>query len=339
MLYSWKAVHAYRSERDHLRDPSIQGSPSSGGNSRQSTPSQLEYSKQKEKLTAAFPFVEANLTPGTLYLAGVLNTLLVQQKSKASLPRARLTAELASLSDQVGQILVCEDLTAIESQICCGLVAFCLQLRCPRTDSGTSISSTSSAWVLDEPSIADFTTPPNVPPLSDVAQTFLNKKLSGLSDASNLRLLVAWSALVMGSYLLQHLDGYVRRKGHIVLVSLDMALRAASGDESRIEDNSYITNGWKVLESNLKDQMGMFWHEELAERWKDDWMTTIARQQRWAGTGLWIIGAPKTLYADGRQGGNEKVDVVEHLILKDARDTLPLVGRSPPGIGARYLEN
>jgi len=261
----------------------------------------------------------------------MLNTLLVQQISQVSLSRARLTAELASLGDQISQILVCEDLSAVESQICCGLVAFCLQLRYQSSGSGLGGPGMSSAALVDETSITDFTTPPNVPPLSDLAQTFLNKKLSGLSDASNLNILIAWSALVMGSYLLQHLDGYVRRKGHIILVSLDLALRAASGDEQRIEDNSYVINGWNVLESNLKDQVGMFWHEELAERWKDDWTTTIARQQRWAGTGLWIIGAPNTLYADGRQGGNEKVDVVEHLILKDARDTLPFVERSPSG--------
>lgn len=285
-------------------------------------------------MLTVFPFAEPTLTAGTVYLAGILNKLLLQQESRHPLPSTRLISQLVSLSDQISQTLVCEDLSPVESQLCCGLVAFCLQLRCQSAGQDASIPSTSSAGLLDDQWISGFITPPNVPPLNDMAQTFLNKKLSGLSDTSNLRVLVAWSALAMGSYLLQHIDGYVRRKGHIILVSLDLALRAASGNQSHIEHESYVENGWKALESSLKEQMGMFWHEELAERWKNDWMSTIARQQRWAGTGLWIIGAPKTLHADGRQGGNEKVDVVEHLVLKDARDTLPFVARSTARIGA-----
>lgn len=244
--------------------------------------------------------------------------------------------ELASLSDQLCQVLIWEDLSAVESQLCCALVAFCLQLKCHSNIPEATNPGESYAELTDEQELAEYITSPNVPPLNEMAQTFLNKRLSGLAGNSDLRIIVAWSALVMGSYLLQHIDGYVRRKGHIILVSLDLALQAATGQQSNVEGETYINNGWRILESHLREPMGLFWHGELAARWKHDWMTTIARQQRWAATGLWIIGAPRTLHADGRPGGSEKVDVVEHLLLKDARDTLPFVERSPSSVGAIY---
>lgn len=277
------------------------------------------------------------MSPGTTYWINILNKLLVQHKSPNSSSRAATTTELASLSDQICQVLIWEDLSAVESQLCCALVAFCLQLKCHSTDADAEDSGTSRANLPDDQEIAQYITSPHIPPLNDMAQTFLNKRLSGLSSTQDLRIIVAWSALVMGSYLLQHLDAYVRRKGHIILVSLDLALQAATDRQPQVEGEAYIKNGWGFLESHLKEPMGPFWHEGLAARWENDWMTTIARQQRWAGTGLWIIGAPRTLHADGRPGGSEKVDVVEHLLLKDARDTLPFVGRSPSAMRASYL--
>lgn len=284
-----------------------------------------------------FPFSYATLSPGTTYWINILNKLLVQQKSPNPSSRAATTIELASLGDQICQVLIWEDLSAVESQLCCALVAFCLQLKCHSTDVDAEDPGTSRANPPDDQEIAQYITSPHTPPLNDMAQTFLNKRLSGLSGTPDLRIIVAWSALVMGSYLLQHLDAYVRRKGHIILVSLDFALQAASGQQPHGEGETYINNGWSFLESHLKEPMGSFWHKGLAARWENDWMTTIARQQRWAGTGLWIMGAPKTLHADGRTGGSEKVDVVEHLLLKDARDTLPFVERSPSALGASYL--
>ncbi|KAK5050034.1 hypothetical protein LTR84_004154 [Exophiala bonariae] len=338
-LRCWKAVHAYRTERDLVRDPSLQGSPSqlsSETQSRQSISPQPETSKQKEKLTPTSPFSYATLSPGTIYWISILNKLLVQQDSAHPWSRAVTARELASLSDQICQVLVWEDLSAVESQLCCALVAFCLQLKCHNNTPETTDHSESQAELPDEQDLSEYITSPSVPPLNEMAQTFLNKRLSGLSGNSDLRIIVAWSALVMGSYLLQHIDGYVRRKGHIILVSLDLALQAATGQQSNVQGETYINNGWRILEAHLKEPMGLFWHEELAGRWKHDWITTIARQQRWAATGLWIIGAPKTLHADGRPGGSEKVDVVEHLLLKDARDTLPFVDRSPASVGSIY---
>jgi hypothetical protein len=136
------------------------------------------------------------------------------------------------------------------------------------------------------------------------------------------------------------------------------AVAGASASEKTSAEGE--TNGWDVLESELAPLDGLWLPLPLPllkERWRNDWQGSMRRQQRWERQGLWKIGAPKRLspgllirrpsqsppMGKGKDKGKgkgkeqqhhyryyadeyeEEIDVIEYLVLREARDSLPRV--------------
>ena len=202
---------------------------------------------------------------------------------------------LAEIQNGFCEILTRSDLSDIEIQLCCGIIAFSahipnLQQLMP--DTGTENPLPFSRW-------------------TEVAQTFLNKKMSGYSRHSQC---LAWSALALGSVLLQQPSEFLRRKGHIIHVSLLLTTHA----NDMLQD-------W--LEPQVS--MGVLWNAELVKVWIAEWQRSVDRHQRWQDMGVWMLGFPVE-----QQGGQEHEvftykgaddNLLEYLILRDARDSLPKI--------------
>ena len=180
-----------------------------------------------------------------------------------------------------------------------------------------------------------------LPPLTDGARTFINMKLDGLSHSNEQRITLIWSALVMGSFLLQKSNNRYRTKGHIIHVNLSLSLGLGLAGDCADDESC----GWNVIESLLSggNKMGSLWHPELKEQWHQDWLGSMQRQRRWEQHGVWMIGAPKRLPERHGARSSESpgstsltvlahmadrygdIDVVEYLVLREARDSLPKV--------------
>lgn len=121
-------------------------------------------------------------------------------------------------------------------------------------------------------------------------------------------------------------------------MSLDLSLGLGhSGNQGPADDDK--TNGWERLESELgSDQanMGSLWHQDLTGQWRRDWGGSMRRQRRWERQGLWKIGAPKRPDGVGTRSprgkgkavvadSDEDIDVIEYMVLREARDSLPIV--------------
>lgn len=196
--------------------------------------------------------------------------------------------------------------------------------------------------------------------LSDTAKTFINKKLVGFTDSDEEKMTLTWSALVLGSLLLQQPDNRLRTKGHIIHLNLSLNLGLGlTGSTSREGDDGM--HGWTVIESLLggTDKMGSLWHPTLVAQWECDWQGSMRRQRRWEQQGVWLIGVPKKS-SRGRSGKSrgtspvertsgstspategdvnagipplmtpdenyDDVDIIEYLVLREARDSLPMV--------------
>jgi hypothetical protein len=183
--------------------------------------------------------------------------------------------------------------------------------------------------------------------LDDLAKTFINQKLDGFSNSHEHKMTLTWSALVLGSFLLQQSDNRLRTKGHIVHVNLGLRLGLSRAGYSP----DCESDGWILIESLLSgtDRMGSLWHSELTSLWLRDWQGSMKRQRRWEKQGVWMIGAPKRLPSragksapssgaknrrteDTRRPGSPSslerygdVDIIEYLALREARNSLPLV--------------
>lgn len=146
------------------------------------------------------------------------------------------------------------------------------------------------------------------------AQTYINLT----SDSSFVFTpVLSWSSLVLGCFLLQK-EQRLKRKGHIILVELML----------KLEDPS-----WHSLEMLIRDEVSGFWNDDLAKEWKASWERTVKRHGEWRELGLWKLGMPKNhsavkasslthsnLVQDAQTG-----DLVEYLLLRDARDSLPFI--------------
>ncbi len=249
--------------------------------------------------------------------------------------------ELIEHAQHFSDILRSDDgLRSTDLQLCCALVAFCLQLR-----RHLSFNSGESAWTTENPEFND-----DIAPLDEIAKTFIYQKLDGISNSDEQRITLTWSALVLGSFLLQQPDGRLRTKGHIIHMNLSLHLGLDIATCSPSYDND--SNRWTTIESLLggSESMGSLWHGELVEQWRRDWQGSLKRQRRWEKQGVWMIGAPKRLRrlgASSSRGENARVkrrdsvrsatvsevamerygdvDIIEYLVLREARDSLPRV--------------
>lgn len=235
--------------------------------------------------------------------------------------------DISQIRSHIGQTIAAVKLSKIESQLGCGLLAFASQVYDLHAVLKASTVNGISPCIRDPTAGRhDQDIQGDGPPIFEVAQTFLNKKLSSFHNSPQHRIILAWSALALGSYLLNDLDVYLRRKGHIILISLFCEMRNTAIHPLQFSDN--IFNGkstWEVLELMLQNDMGDFWHESLVTRWRRDWIATIARQRDWEKRGLWDVGVPKTLSLDGRSNGHDRIDIVEYLVFRDAKDALPMI--------------
>lgn len=266
-----------------------------------------------------------------LHRATISHLLSLHQVLQPSPPqsheRQKALVDLGHIFSQVGQTIATTNLASIDTQIGCALVAFAGQVRELYLSSETSTSgsgSTSSQNVAR--SIWDPDMLLSNPPIFELAQTFLNKKLSGFHASPQYQCVLAWSALVLGSYLANDLDVYLRRKGHIILVSLFCEMRNTGQHPLQFGDDAFDANGsWEVIRSVIRSGMGRCWHERLAADWKRSWIAAIIRQKSWQDQGLFKIGVPRTLTFDGRANGHDRIHVVEYLLYRDARDSLPMI--------------
>ena len=235
--------------------------------------------------------------------------------------------ELGHIFNQVGQTIATMNLTPIDTQVGCALVAFAAQVReLYLMFEPSSFGSGSSSSQKMAMSNCDLDVLLSNPPFFELAQTFLNKRLSGFHVAPQYQCVLAWSTLVLGTYLANDLDVYLRRKGHIILVSLFCEMRNTGQYPLQFGDDAFDPNGsWEVIRSVIRSGMGRYWHERLAADWKRAWIAAVIRQKNWKDQGLFKTGVPRTLTFDGRANGHDRIHVVEYLVYRDARDSLPMI--------------
>ncbi|KIY03616.1 uncharacterized protein Z520_00307 [Fonsecaea multimorphosa CBS 102226] len=346
-LDSWKALHGYRNRKILVRNHSNPSEPAS------TEPQSGRSSPPKRHMRAQSPTLLSGLDL-SVDLAASLNSmqrLLDRIQPFQNLAgQSRRALELIERCRQFDQILQsCDNLSATEIQLCCALVAFCLQLYRHHVGEGPEAQGAKG----HDSEQFDF-----LPALADLASTFINKQLEGFSESAEQRMCLTWSAMVLGSFLLHHPDNRLRTKGHIIHANLGLNLGEGfvgelppSGTASLADEDS----GWTNIEASLNgpSKMGSLWHTDLALQWRRDWQGSVKRQRRWEQQGVWMIGVPKKILTgeSGRSspGGKGKraavspertshtpfpllslhqhgeIDAIEYLVLRDARDSLPRI--------------
>lgn len=152
-------------------------------------------------------------------------------------------------------------------------------------------------WELAVPADAHEVGPP-IRQLAALAPRFINMKLYHDETLAQIHGLT-WCSIVFGCLMLQRDD--LKGKGHIILVALMDFLE------------NHTLHGsceWLVVESHLRN---FFYGDALAVRWKVQWEAAVQRQRLWEQQGYFRLG-PKRENA-----------VVEYLLLRDARGTLPVI--------------
>jgi hypothetical protein len=219
--------------------------------------------------------------------------------------------QLTRHSQVLSQLLKRVNLSATETHLCCGLIAFCLTLRHELDKKGKGRAS--------PPSGADASANTNAEPfvpseshLQAIAEAFINQRCDDALLSPYHKSCVAWSAIVLGHYLLHTRSCQLRGKGHIILVSLRESLIALCP----VVGGKF---GWEAMKEEISHRLGSLWYPGLEEQWAQSWHTTMQRQHEWEEKGLLKIGAPLTEGPDGEA----KVDLVEYMVLREARDSLP----------------
>lgn len=232
--------------------------------------------------------------------------------SEPLLDRQPLMATLTDNCRSLSKTLTQPQLPDLDSQFCCGLVAFCLQIRrlMHAKDVQTVANGSHGDIYNSEHQLAVLSTSH----LHKIAKSFINKRLANALQSLRHKRYFAWSAIVLASYLLHTLDNRLRTKGHIILIFVRETIMAECPWR-----NTEL--GWDALKSETATTMDVLWHKDFGELWEQDWHSTMARQHQWEEHGLLKIGAP---IADANIG-DAKVDLVEYLVLREARDSLPRI--------------
>lgn len=313
MHSSWTALHAYRTGRNLLSD-----SEATAFGPPQDLPLQTPQQQSRQPLRSVLPALL--LSPPLDSALRPLNTVSrTYQPSWAPRSQAIVPSSLRSSTSQLAQILTTTDIPAIDLQFSCALLAYCLQLY--RISQGQSLVTESAE--------------PALPALSEIADTFLYQKLGDFSASPAHTNCLTWSALVLGSFLSQQFDYHLRGKGHIVHVSLGMRLNL-SGLHDPADDY-----GWSRIASGLEGTMSGLWHPDLVQQWRNDWVGSMRRQREWETHGLLKIGVPRAVQVkwerascregsgrttpEGGESDSPDVDIIEYLVLRDARDSLPRI--------------
>ncbi|KIW97651.1 uncharacterized protein Z519_01235 [Cladophialophora bantiana CBS 173.52] len=356
-LESWKALYGYRNRKILLHNDSNKSeSTNREPQSRQSTPPSHQMRAQSPTLLSGLD-LSVELAASLNTMQRLLDRILTFQSLAGQTKRA---LELIERCRQFSHILHRYDnLSPTELQLCCALVVFCQQLYLHHLTEGPDAQG-ERGYGSEQ---FDF-----LPAIADIASTFINKQLEGFSESAEQKMCLTWSAMVLGSFLLQHSDSRLRTKGHIIHVNLGLNLGVGFSGEHLPSGSTSLAdedNGWTVLESLLfgPSKMGSLWYPDLALQWRRDWQGSVKRQRRWEQQGVWMLGAPKRIpceYGPGRPGresgsspggkGKSKrpatvtatrtarlpfpklsldqdgeVDVIEYLVLREARDSLPRV--------------
>ncbi|OAP63207.1 hypothetical protein AYL99_02434 [Fonsecaea erecta] len=343
-LESWKALHGYRNRKILLRDRHSYPSepPRSESQSRRSTPPKRHMRAQSPTLLSGLD-LSVELAASLKSMTRLLDQIQPFQSLSGQSKRA---LDLIERCRQFSQDLQwCSNLSPTELQLCCALVVFCIQLYHHHIGEGLG-----AAGEQNHPyERFEF-----LPALTDIASTFINKQLEDFSESTEQRMCLTWSAMVLGSFLLQQPDNRLRTKGHIIHVNLGLNLGLGYGDVLLTDDD----NGWTGIESSLNgpSKMGSLWHPDLALQWRQDWEGSVRRQRQWEHRGVWMLGAPKRLLggkSERSPGGkgtqaatttttmttkashtpfpllsldqHGEVDVIEYLVLREARDSLPRI--------------
>ena len=311
---SWTALQAFRDRWDPLKDQescyrgSSESSQGQGpvsmtrdsvnsGNSEVLAESVAAFSLSNDVLTVLAPLTE------------VLGMIAGSEPFSDCQP---LMATLTNNCRSLEKVLVQCRLPDLDSQFCCGLVAFSLQIRhlIHANDVQTVADGHHGKFYNSEHRLAV----PSTSHLNDIAKSFINKRLANALQSLRHKSCIAWSAIVLGSYLLHTLDNRLRTKGHIILISVRESIMA----ECPLRNTEF---GWDALKREIATNMDVLWQKDLEELWEQDWHSTMARQHQWEAYGLLKIGAP---IVDANVG-DAKVDLVEYLVLREARDSLPRI--------------
>jgi hypothetical protein len=224
--------------------------------------------------------------------------------------------QLTRNSQVLSQLLTRSNFSATETHLCCGLIAFCLSLRheLDRKGKGRASPSYRASPTVKTTLNNTGTLVPSETHLLAIAEAFLNQRCDDALLSPCHKSCVAWSAVVLGHYLLHTRSCHLRIKGHIILVSLRESLIALCP----VVGGKF---GWEAMKEEISHRLGSLWYSGLEEDWAQSWHTTMHRQHEWEEKGLLKIGAPLT---EGPEG-DAKVDLVEYMVLREARDSLPSI--------------
>ena len=241
------------------------------------------------------------------------------RRSEPRLHPQQLITALTRSCQCFEEILRHPTLPALDSQFCCGQVAFCLRLRHLINAQG-KVTETKRDQHGFYGSLSELAVP-STSHLANIAQSFINKRLDHAFRSLQHKSCIAWSAIVLGSYLLHTVDNSLRTKGHIILISLRESIMMLCP----LINTEF---GWGALKNEVASSMDVLWHEDLEGMWEQDWHTTMGRQRTWEQNGLLKIGAPVADEAIN----DAKVDLVEYLVLREARDSLPRIEESQDAV-------
>ncbi len=315
---SWTALQAFREGWDPLNDRESCSTGTPGSSHGREAVLMTDTASEQDATTAlAESLAPISLTPEVLkVLRPITEALQSLGESKSPSDRKRHTLVLTSVCRSLEKVLRQPKLPGLDSQFCCGLFAFCLQMRylvdaeakstdTRMVDDGSNRSFDSSESQLPVPSTSY---------LNDIAQSFINKRLAQGLQSLRHKSCIAWSAIVLGSYLLQSLDNGLRTKGHIILISVRESIMA----ECPLRNTEF---GYDALKSEIAANVDVLWCGGLEGVWEQSWHSTMTRQHSWEEHGLLKIGIP-VAYTNI---GDTKIDLVEYLVLREARDSLPKI--------------
>ena len=213
---------------------------------------------------------------------------VVESMVSLQAPCEGFESRLRPIAHVLRRILI-SDPSSFELQVSCALVAFVVQLcqLCNAIAPGRPSASHSPL------SISTF-------PLGKIAQAFINQKNHYEGPAQRKALI--WSCVVFANLLLDQEEQSLKARGHIIFISLTALLEEAREEQS-----------WDILDPILRR---FFCHGTLAASCKRTFEASIRRQKRWEDRGNLAPGVPH---------GAGPESLVESFVLREARDTLPII--------------
>ncbi|EXJ67318.1 uncharacterized protein A1O5_09331 [Cladophialophora psammophila CBS 110553] len=357
-LESWKALYGFRNRKILLQNDS------NTSESTNREPQSIQSTLPGRQMRAQSPTLLSGVDL-SVELAASLNSmqrLLDRIQTFQSLAgQTKRALELIERCRQFSHILHRYDnLSPTELQLCCALVVFCLQLYRHHIVEGPDAQG-ERGYESEQfdflPAIADIASTFINKQLEGFSESVEQKMCLTWSAT------VLGSFLLQHRDSRLRTKGHIIHVnlGLNLGVGFPGEQHLPSGNTCLADED----NGWTVLESLLVGpwKIGSLWHPDLALQWRRDWQGSAKRQRRWEQQGVWMLGAPKRIpgkHGPGRPGresgsspdrkGKSKrtatatatrtgnmpfpklsldqdgeVDVIEYLVLREARDSLPRV--------------